>query len=160
MIRPALLSDAEAITRIYNHYIENTIITFEEQAISADDMRQRIEDVTASLPWFVLLSSNQVIGYSYASRWKSRCAFRYSVESTVYLDLHQFGKGFGRQLYDRLLTELRARSIHSVVAGIALPNDASIALHEKCGFVKVAHFKEVGWKFNRWIDVGYWEIIL
>ena len=102
----------------------------------------------------------QVVGYAYASRWKSRCAYRYSVETTVYLSSAATGKGFGSLLYEHLIAELRQRSIHSLIGGIALPNNASVSLHEKLGFEKVAHFKEVGWKFNQWIDVGYWELII
>jgi L-amino acid N-acyltransferase YncA len=102
----------------------------------------------------------KVVGYAYASKWKSRSAYRYAVESTVYLDPRFTGQGIGRHLYGSLIAELRQRSLHAVIGGIALPNPASIALHERMGFVKVAHFKEIGWKFNQWIDVGYWELIL
>jgi len=159
MIRPAQPGDAEAIARIYNYYILNTVITFEEQPITAQDMAQRMLQITAeNLPWLVAESAGGIAGYAYASRWKDRSAYRYSVESTVYLDAEARGMGYGSQLYGALLADLRQGEVHVVIGGIALPNEASVRLHEKLGFRKVAHFKEVGYKFGRWIDVGYWEL--
>ena len=160
MIRPATEADAQAICNIYNPYISDTIITFEEEPVAVEEMTQRIHYTISSLPWIVIEDEGQVVGYAYASRWKSRCAYRYSVETTVYLSNAATGKGFGSLLYEHLIAELRQRSIHSLIGGIALPNAASVSLHEKFGFEKVAHFKEVGWKFNQWIDVGYWELII
>lgn len=160
MIRPATEADAQAICNIYNPYISDTIITFEEEPVAVEEMTQRIHYTISSLPWIVIEDEGQVVGYAYASRWKSRCAYRYSVETTVYLSNATTGKGFGSLLYEHLIAELRQRSIHSLIGGIALPNAASVSLHEKIGFEKVAHFKEVGWKFNQWIDVGYWELII
>lgn len=159
MIRDANPNDAEPIARIYNHYIEKTIITFEEMPIFAEAMRSRIETITERLPWHVFEIDGRLAGYAYASEWNGRCAYRYSAESTVYLDSDEAGKGIGTQLYRHLLSELESRSFHSVIGGIAILNPASVALHEKCGFRQVALFKEVGWKFERWIDVGYWQII-
>lgn len=160
MIRDAERSDAEAIARIYNHYIEKTVITFEEVSISVEDMCSRIVETTQSLAWYVFEIEGRVVGYAYASKWKGRCAYRYSVESTVYLDPDVVGKGVGSKLYSRLLDALKEKSYHAVIAGIAIPNEGSVALHEKFGFIKVAHFKETGWKFDRWIDVGYWQLLL
>jgi len=102
----------------------------------------------------------QILGYAYASKWKGRCAYKSSVESTVYLDNALLSKGLGTVLYDALLKILREKQYHIVIGGIALPNDKSIALHEKFGFQKVGHFKEVGYKFDRWVDVGYWQVNL
>jgi len=96
----------------------------------------------------------------HASKWKGRCAYRFSVEATVYLKTGKLGKGIGTKLYTALLNDLRKRNIHAVIGGIALPNKESQYLHEKFGFKKVAHFTEVGYKFNKWIDVGYWELLL
>ena len=159
MIRAAQVSDAAAIAGIYNHYVLHTPITFEEEAVSESEMAGRIAEVTASLPWLVDLEGADVVGYAYASRWKSRCAYRFAVESTIYLRPGCTGRGRGAELYRRLLAELSARGLHSVIGGIALPNPASQRLHEKLGFRKVAHFEQVGWKFHQWIDVGYWELI-
>ena len=160
MIRKVEADDVKVTCDIYNHYAENTIITFEEQTVSVQEMQNRIREVTTSLPWLVFENNGDVVGYAYASRWKGRCAYRYSVESAVYLSPDVTRRGIGSQLYGKLISILRGRAIHSVIGGIALPNPASVALHEKMGFEKVAHFKEVGWKFNQWIDVGYWELII
>ena len=158
MIRPAAASDADAMAHIYNHYITNTIVTFEEDPIGAVDMAARLVDVTAAaLPWIVLEQEGEVWGYAYASKWKDRYGYRFSVESTVYLAPSATGKGLGKQLYGRLVSILNEGPAHVVIGGIALPNAASVALHERLGFEKVAHFKAVGFKFDRWIDVGYWQ---
>jgi len=158
LIRNAVAADAESIARIYNHYILQTIITFEEAAVSAKEIAGRIEEVqSVPLPWLVAEQDAQVLGYAYASKWKGRCAYRYSVESTVYVDPGAVGKKFGSKLYEALFSRLRESGIHVVIGGIALPNEASVALHEKLGMRKVAQFQEVGFKFGQWIDVGYWQ---
>jgi L-amino acid N-acyltransferase YncA len=160
MLRLATTADAAAISAIYNHYVVNTIVTFEEEPISAAEMARRIEEVIESSPWFVCTEHGRILGYAYAGKWKSRCAYRFSVESTVYLDKEATGRGLGTQLYTALIADLKKRGIHGIIGGVALPNAASVALHEKLGFQKVAHFKEVGWKYEKWIDVGYWELLL
>lgn len=157
-IRPAAASDAEQIAAIYNHYVVNTVVTFEEEPVSDAEMRRRMDEVSASsLPWLVAESDDRLVGYAYATKWKARSAYRFSVETTVYL-ADGLGKlGLGSGLYEELFSRLDAKGIHAVIGGIALPNDASIALHEKFGMRKVAHFSEVGFKFGRWVDVGYWQ---
>jgi phosphinothricin acetyltransferase len=146
-IRPVREDDAGAIVGIYNPYVLGTCITFETEAVGAPVMLQRIaETLESSLPWLVAEASGQVVGYAYASRWKGRCAYRYSVESTVYFDPAHTGKGFGLLLYAALIEAIRASSMHAVIGGIALPNAASVALHERLGFKKVAHFEQVGYK--------------
>ena len=158
MIRPASIEDAEFIARIYNHYILNSHATFEVQAVDAEEIGKRIRDIkSASLPYLVAEMDGKVIGYSYAAQWKKRYAYRFSVECTVYLDHECVSKGLGTQLYQTLLEELKTKGIHVAIGGIALPNPASVALHERLGFKKVAQFNEVGFKFDKWIDVGYWE---
>lgn len=160
-LRPASMADAAAIRAIYNHYIATTTISFEEDAVTEQDMAQRITDVgTSGLPWLVLEVDGKVVGYAYAAKWRVRPAYRHSVEGTVYLDHAFAGRGLGLILYSALLDELRKRELHLVIGGIALPNKASVGLHEKLGFRKVAHFTEVGMKFGRWVDVGYWELCL
>lgn len=161
MIRLATLSDAAAIADLYNYYILNTFNNFEEAALSAEDMQQRIGEVLNRFPWLVYESEQgEILGYAYATGWKSRCAYRNSVETSVYIRQGHLGKGIGKALYQNLLTRLKDLKIHAIIGGIALPNEASVILHERFGFEKVAHFKEVGYKFERWIDVGYWELIL
>ena len=158
MIRAARHDDATAIAEIYAHYIEHTVVTFEEQPVGADAIRSRMGDLESGLPWLVCEQDGKVIGYAYASEWNGRCAYRHSAEVSVYLDHREVGRGIGMRLYSQLLDDLRARSFHTVIGGVALPNAASVALHEKLGFEKVAHFSEVGWKFEKWIDVGYWQL--
>ncbi|HTT68618.1 MAG TPA: arsinothricin resistance N-acetyltransferase ArsN1 family B [Gemmatimonadales bacterium] len=157
-IRAATPSDAAAVAAIYNHYVTDTVVTFEEEPVPAAEMARRIEAVLSkSLPWLVAVEGAEVLGYAYAAPWKDRAAYRHSVEITVYLAHQRTGRGLGSKLYGQLLPALQARSIHAVIGGIALPNPASIALHEKFGLRKVAHFEAVGFKRNRWIDVGYWQ---
>jgi L-amino acid N-acyltransferase YncA len=160
MIRPAQPTDAPAICNIYNYYVLNTTVTFEEEAVNADEMAKRMAEVTAQFPWLVHEIEGKVIGYAYASAWKSRCAYKYSVEVTVYLQQGYGGKGAGSALYEKLLALLSQQHIHAAIGGVALPNEASIALHQKFGFEKVAQFKQVGYKFGQWIDVTYWEKLL
>jgi len=161
MIRDALDADVEAICAIYNHYIEHTFVTFEEVCLDAVAMGARIQSVRdKGLPWLVLEEEGEVLGYAYASPWHVRSAYRHSVESSVYLSYQAGGKGRGTALYEALIARLRGRDIHCVIGGVALPNPASVALHEKLRFEKAAHYKEVGWKQGRWIDVAYWQLML
>lgn len=162
MIRNALPADAGALARIYNRYVLDTTVTFEETAVSEAEMAARIAEVQgASLPWLVAEDdAGTVLGHAYASKWKGRCAYRFAVETTVYLDAAAHGRGLGRQLYEQLLGALREAGMHVAIGGIALPNPPSIALHEKLGFRKVGQFDQVGFKFGRWVDVGYWQVML
>ena len=160
MIRPATLDDAPAIARIYNHYVLNTTVTFEEVSVSDADMAGRVDSVqSANLPWLVIEEAGEVLGYAYAGKWNARSAYKRTVESTIYLANAATGRGLGSRLYTALFDVLRAQDMHVVLGGIALPNDASIALHERFGFKMVGRFSEVGFKFDRWVDVGYWQLI-
>lgn len=160
VVRAATEADAEAVVAIYNHYVAQTIVTFEEEAVTASEMARRIERIaSASLPWLIAERRGEVVGYAYASPWRERSAYRYSAEVTVYLSPMSTGRGSGSRLYEQLLPLTQDRGVHAVVGVIALPNEASVALHEKFGLAKVAHLKEVGFKFDRWVDVGYWERI-
>lgn len=139
VIREAGKDDAAAIVAIYNHFIVNTAITFEEQAITDADMTQRIADVQdGDLPWLVAEQDGVVVGYAYATKWRVRHAYRFSVESTVYLAPALTGKGIGTLLYKALIERLGEQGYHLVIGGIAQPNAASVALHEALGFRKVA----------------------
>lgn len=160
MIRPVTENDAKELCEIYNHYIENSNISFEEELLSIDDMRDRISLNASQYPWLVYETEGKVMAYAYASTWKSRAAYRFTLESTIYTapDLNQ--KGIGTRLYEKLFEELEGCLVRSVMGVIALPNDASVGLHEKMGFTKVAHFKEVGYKHDEWLDVGYWQKFL
>jgi phosphinothricin acetyltransferase len=158
-IRSCERKDIESICDIYNYYIEHTVITFEEAPLFHQDMASRIASYRPRFPWLVCEVNSEVVGYAYGTKWQQRSAYKNSVEVTVYLRYGKSGNGYGQRLYKELLQSLSGHC-HTLVAGIALPNEASIKLHEKFGFEKVAHFKEVGQKLGRWIDVGYWQKIM
>lgn len=161
LIRPATAGDAIAICAIYNRYVTGTTISFEEEPVTPSEMARRIADVqSAELPWLAMLENGKLVGYAYATKWRVRPAYRTSVETSVYLDPQYAGRGAGTLLCRTLLDGLRRRGLHLAIAGIAQPNEASVRLHEKLGFIKVAHFSEVGRKFDQWIDVGYWQLKL
>jgi phosphinothricin acetyltransferase len=160
MIRTVKLEDAKEIAEIYNHYILNSFVTFEELAVSTEEMHGRIEASHLKFPWLVFEKENEILGYAYASVWKPRSAYKHTVESTVYLKKEATKYGIGSLLYAALISQLKGLGYHAVIGGISLPNEASVALHEKFGFEKIAQFKEVGYKFNKWIDVGYWELLI
>ena len=160
-IRDAHMEDAESFASIYNHFVLTTSISFEEAEVPAIEMAGRIADVQAAgLPWLVADVDGVVAGYAYATKWRVRHAYRFSVETTVYLAPASAGQGLGTSLYRALIERLRDGGFHLAIGGIALPNPASIALHEKLGFEKVAEFREVGLKFGSCTDVGYWQLKL
>jgi L-amino acid N-acyltransferase YncA len=159
MIRSIKVEDAKSIAEIYNYYIVSTVVTFEVTPVSTQEMEERILASNKKLPWLVYEKNSQIIGYAYATDWKTRSAYKQTVETTIYIKANENGKGIGCILYSELINQLR-KNHHAIIGGISLPNEASIALHEKLGFQKVAHFNEVGFKFNKWIDVGYWELLI
>lgn len=157
MIRPATPKDAFAICSIYNYYVENTVITFEEEPVTVEEMAERIRTYSEKYTYLVYEEDEEVIGYAYGSSWRARKAYRFSTETTVYLKDGTEGKGIGTQLYSQLIEELKDKGFHLLIGCITLPNEKSVKLHEKMGFKKVAHFHEAGWKFDSWQDVGFWE---
>jgi len=159
-IRLVSVADAEAICDIYNYYVSNSTISFEEVGVNVSEMSRRIVSVSETLPWLVIETDGKVDGYAYATKWRERSAYRFSVELSVYLAPSAIGKGCGALLYENLFEHLRKSGVHLLIAGIALPNENSIKLHEKMGFIKVAHFAEVGFKNNQWVDVAYWQRFL
>ncbi|MDO9594037.1 MAG: N-acetyltransferase family protein [Lutibacter sp.] len=160
MIRTVTLEDAQEIAEIYNYYVLNSCVTFEEFEVSIEEMRGRIEATNSKFPWLVFEKDSEILGYAYATMWKPRSAYKHTVESTVYLKKAATKNGIGSLLYAGLIDQLTDLGFHAVIGGISLPNEASIALHEKFGFEKIAQFKEVGYKFKKWIDVGYWELLI
>jgi len=156
MIRHATPSDGPDIAAIYNPYIFETTITFEEEGVSGGIMSERIATITRRFPWLVWEENARVEGYAYAAPWKERSAYRFACETSIYLAPSAQGRGVGRALYSSLLQDLASRGLKTAIGGIALPNPASVALHERLGFRKVGHFEAVGVKFGRTIDVGYW----
>ncbi|MDR1905138.1 MAG: GNAT family N-acetyltransferase [Treponema sp.] len=161
MVRSVKREDAASICTIYNYYIENTAVSFEGVLISVNEMENRIKEISASYPWLVWEDEEgYVSGYAYVNKWRERSAYRFSAEVSIYLKYGTEGQGVGSILLSRLLEEVRKTELHALVAGITLPNERSVALHEKFGFTKIAQFNEIGFKLNTWLDVGYWELIL
>jgi len=160
MIRFVEPKDAEEICDIYNFYINNTDITFEEQPVSVVEMEKRIREITAKYPWLTVEEEGKILGYAYTGKYRERSAYRYTAELTIYIKNGEEGRGFGTELMGRVIEETRSRGIHSLVSAITIPNERSVLIHEKFGFEKIGHFREVGFKFDRWIDVGYWELVL
>ena len=159
MIRHANLDDAERITEIYNHYVLHTIETFENNAHSPVTLKERMQRIERfGLPWLVAEDSGEVIGYAYASKWRDRENNKKSAEVSVFIHPDFNDKDWDSQLMQALIDEVKARGIQLAIGGIALPNPQSIALHEKFGMEKVAHFEQVGLKFDRWVDVAYWQL--
>lgn len=155
--RPATAADAAAIAAIYNRHVAETIVTFEEEPVPIAAMAARIAEISAHYPWLVWEDGGRLVGYAYACPWKTRHAYRFAVETSIYVaDAHQ-SRGIGRTLYAALLENLAVRGFHLAVGCISLPNDASVALHEGLGFTRVGVFPAAGWKLGRWIDVGYWQ---
>ena len=161
MIRPAKPADAAAICAIYNYYIENSSHTFEEKAVTQEEMEGRIIKIGERYTYLVSVDgSGEINGYAYVNTWKERSSYRFTVELSIFVSESCRGKGIGSELMEKLLGEIRKTDIHTVISGIVLPNDGSVALHEKFGFKKAGHFFEAGKKFGKWHDVGYWELII
>lgn len=158
MIRKVTIEDAQQLVDIYNHYVLNTVVTFDDLPFTVDAFKDKIESIYKIYPFFVFEEDNKILGYAYANKWREKPAYKFTVESTVYLHHEAFGKKIGTTLYTALLKQLKEQHYHVVVGGLTLPNEASVKLHEKFGFKQVSHFKEVGLKFNRWLDVGFWQL--
>lgn len=160
MIRSIKPADINQIKDIYNYYVLNSIITFEEEPVSAEKMSNSLKTTIPDVPCIVFEENQKILGYAYAGVWKARSGYRYTAELSVYLIPDALNKGIGTLFYNELIDKLKKMNFHAIIGGITLPNDGSVALHEKFGFEKVAHYKETGFKFNQWIDVGYWELLI
>lgn len=158
LIRHATPDDAAQVAEVYNHYITHTHHTFETEPLSPDEMARRIAEVAAEFPFLVAEDDGIIHGYAYADQFRLRREFEFTAEVLIYVRNEAKKKGIGTALYSQLFDLLAETDIHAIVAGISFPNDASIRFHEKLGFEKVAHFREVGYKLGRWVDVGYWEL--
>jgi len=160
LIRSVTLDDAASICSIYNYYVENTIISFEYETVSTDLMKERITSTITRYPWLVYEEEGEVIAYAYAGLWKSREAYKHVLETTVYVSQNSTSKGLGTLLYKALIDVFKKDNkykIKSLMGVIALPNEASVGLHKKMGFEEAGYFKEVGLKFDQWIDVVYYQ---
>lgn len=160
MIRSVHVNDAKELAEIYNYYILYSTATFEETPIDGQEMKHRIQSIASKYPWIVYEEQGKIIAYAYANEWKSRSAYKRTVESSVYVKQGEMSKGVGAQLYKELIQQLTDLGFHAVLGGITVPNPESIRFHEKFGFEKVGHLKQVGYKFEQWVDVGYWELII
>ena len=157
VVRAASPEDAAAVQGIYAPIVTSTAISFEYEVPSIEDMEQRISAITRSLPWLVAEIDRTVAGYAYAASHRDRAAYGWSVDTSVYVSERSRGSGVGRLLYARLFDELISAGYVSAYAGITLPNEASVGLHEACGFRRVGVFPQVGYKLGRWHDVGWWH---
>ena len=158
MIRPAELEDAKTIVDIYNRYIAESTATFATDPMTEAEMKEYI--VSAQGLYFVYEDNGKIVGYCYAHAWKTKAAYRQTLETTVYMIPEYTRRGLGRQLMARLIDECRQKNHHALIACITEENTESVVLHTKLGFEKVSHFKEVGQKFGRWLDVVDYELIL
>jgi L-amino acid N-acyltransferase YncA len=160
-IRPADPDrDAAACAAIYAPSVTSTPISFELTPPDAAEFARRIERYSATHQFLVAEEDGAVRGYAYACRWRERPAYDWAVEVSVYVDPARKGEGIGRALYAELLDRLRGQGYRVAVAGITLPNPASVALHERMGFRPIGALREVGWKLDGWHDVGYWQLLL
>lgn len=157
-IRRATPADVPSIAKIYNWYVAHTVVTFEEEPVSDREMSRRLDEVLANYDWLVLVRGGRVAGYAYASRFRERAAYRWATESTIYLEHGLEGQGLGTALYGALIGKVFALGYRHLIGVIALPNEASVRLHDRLGFAKVAHYVRVGRKLGRWIDVGSWQL--
>lgn len=160
IIRQVNLSDAKAITDIYNHYILNSVASFETEALSHETMEKRIIEISSNFPYYVCEIDGNIVGYCYAHPWKERVAYKYTLETTVYIAPNQTHKGIGKTLMETLINSCKEQKFHSIIACITGNNKASIALHEKLGFKKVSHFEQVGYKHNQILDVVDYQLLL
>lgn len=159
-VRIARESDAEQMLRIYAPVVRETAISFELAPPSADEMRERVRNILATHVWLVCEDGPEIAGYAYASKFRPREAYQWTAEVTVYVDSAQQRRGIARALYLALFEAMRLQGFCSAIAVIALPNDASVKLHEGLGFRRVGVFERVGYKLGRWHDVGWWQLEL
>jgi phosphinothricin acetyltransferase len=160
IIRPAQESDAASLLRIYAPIVKETAISFELTPPTLDEFRGRIRKVLSSHAWLVCEEDWETLGYVYASQFRSREAYNWTTEVTVYVAPEQHRRGVGQGLYASLLAALRLQGFCTAIAGVTLPNEASVRLHEKVGFKAIGIYHDVGYKFGKWHDVGFWELSL
>ena len=161
IIRPVGPSDHEAILTIYNHYVTDTVISFETSPLTLEEMSRRIDTISSSYPYFVCENHDgSIAGYCYAHQWKERAAYSKTLETTIYLSPDHTGSGIGKELMETLIEACRAAGFETLIACITYGNHASCRLHEKLGFSKVSHFHRVGKKFGCTLDVIDYQLIL
>ena len=157
MVRVATVDDAPACAAIYAPYVTDTVISFELDPPGPDEMARRI---SAALDWLVIEDDGRVFGYAYAGVFAPRAAYQWATEVSVYLEMGRRRSGAGRALYSQLLPRLAARGFRQAIAGMTLPNDASVGLHRALGFLPVGTYQRIGWKFGAWHDVAWTQLEL
>jgi L-amino acid N-acyltransferase YncA len=157
-VRPASAVDLPAIAEIYDHEVAVSVATFDLEPRSPAYWAQRLASTEPGDHLLVAVEGDIVLGCAYSSSYRPRPGYRFTRETSIYLDRTARGRGIGRVLYPALVSAVRASGIHTLLAVVALPNDASERLHRACGFEKVGVMREVGWKFERWIDVAWYEL--
>jgi L-amino acid N-acyltransferase YncA len=160
LIRPATPEDAAACAAIYAPFVHASVVSFEEVAPDADTFATRIAHLTATHPWLVAEFDERVVGFAYGCPHRERAAYRWAADVSIYLDPVHQRRGIGRALYEALFARLRAQRFQVACAGITLPNDASVGLHESLGFEPVGIYRGIGWKAGAWRDVGWWQLRL
>jgi len=160
VIRLATERDAEQIQAIYGPIVSQTAISFEAEPPTVEEMRRRIGETFGHFPWLVCEQQEKILGYAYSSKHRPRAAYQWSVDVSVYIHAEARRMGVGRALYGSLFQILRLQGFYNAYAGIALPNPASVGLHESLGFTLVGVYHEVGYKLDAWRDVGWWELSL
>ncbi|TDU90820.1 phosphinothricin acetyltransferase [Kribbella voronezhensis] len=155
LIRDATELDAEACAEIYRPYVLETAITFEIEPPTAAEMAERIARYRETHAWLVLEDNGRVVGYAYGTPMKPRAAYRWSCEVSIYLELGRRRTGGGRALYEALFERLTERGYRTAVAGMTLPNDASVGLHAALGFEPIGTYRNIGWKLDAWHDVAW-----
>lgn len=159
-IRTFTPKDVDAIAAIYNYHILNTTVVFETQPFDAEKMQAMLTEIASSYPFIIADDGGQLVGFAYVHAWKTKKAYDKTVESTLYIREDMKGRGIGSFLLQELLLQCRQRGLHAVIACITQENEESIRFHEKHGFQKVSHFRQVGRKFDRWLDVYDYELLL
>lgn len=159
-IRFANLDDAAGILAIYGPYCDRSTISFEIVAPSAEQIAERIATTTAQYPWLVCEIDSKVAGYVYATKIRERAAYRWAVETAVYVATRHHRRRVGQALYSALFSILREQNYFRAYASITLPNPGSVRLHESVGFYSVGVFRRVGYKLDQWLDVGWWQLDL
>ena len=152
--------DASACAAIYAPFVRDTPISLEERVPTAQEIAERMETTTQTHPWLVAEDETEVIGYAYATRHRERACYRWATDVTVYVSPQSQRRGVGRALYEALFKALAHQGFRMACAGITLPNQASVGLHEALGFKPVGVYRNIGWKFDAWYDVGWWQLEL
>lgn len=159
-IRLAHSNDCKDILAIYKYYVLNTAITFEYEVPSIAELEGRMKNIQVKYPYLVAEMDNRIVGYAYASDFRYRAAYQWSPESTIYIDKDFNGKGLGKLLYQKLFDVLRLQGFYNVFGGVALPNDASVALHRRLGFKEIGTYENIGYKFEKWHSTQWFQLML